>query len=173
MPLQRQNDPEVLPSKEQPCTASGGTYDACTQVMQEQSHRTGLEERERPCSTSTEMCPELILRISEEKPCDSTRVSESSAQMAETVVPSSLCCCSPQSLKLRDFIENWFPPPMEPDCSSDDMEWLFGTKQDKKCGAKIAKVGSLGLPHANYTTLPHACYLPEADIYALPFTLPY
>ncbi|KAJ0039955.1 hypothetical protein Pint_28531 [Pistacia integerrima] len=32
-----------------------------------------------------------VLKLNEEKPCLSTRVSQSSAQMAETVVPSSLC----------------------------------------------------------------------------------
>lgn len=191
MPFQRQNDPKGLPSSEQPCTASGGTDGACTQAMQEHAHRTGLEEGEMPCSPSreitgleegklpcsaaAEMCPELTLRVNEEKPCLSTSVSESSAQMAETVVPSSLCGrCSPQlALKFRDVIENWVPPPMEPDCTFGYKEWLFGTRQDRIHGAKICEAGGLGLPHANSTTLPHVCYLPEVDMYALPFTVPY
>ncbi|XP_031250430.1 uncharacterized protein LOC116108322 [Pistacia vera] len=148
LPLQRQNDPEVLPSREQPCSASGGIDDACTQVMQEHAHRIGLEEGELPCSTSKEMCSELMLRLNEEKPCLSIRVSQSSAQMAEIVVPSSLCDrCSPQlALKCRDVIKNWVTPPTELDCTFDDKEWLFRAKQDQICGAKIGEVGSLGLP---------------------------
>ncbi|KAJ0097965.1 hypothetical protein Patl1_29135 [Pistacia atlantica] len=55
-----------------------GIDDAYTQVMQEHAHRTGLEEGELPCSTSREMCSELMLRLNEEKPCLSTRVSQSS-----------------------------------------------------------------------------------------------
>ncbi|XP_031276744.1 uncharacterized protein LOC116135177 [Pistacia vera] len=127
------------------------------------------------CLLVGEMCPKLMLRVNEEKSCLSTRVSQSSAQMAETVVPSSLCGrCSPQlALKSRDVIENWVPPPTELDCTFDDKEWLFRAKQDQICEAKIGEVGSLGLPLSNSTTLPHVCYLLEADIYALPFTVPY
>ncbi|XP_024032797.1 splicing regulatory glutamine/lysine-rich protein 1 [Morus notabilis] len=55
LPLQRHKDPEILPSKEQSCSASGRTHNAFVQGRpSEPASRQGKEQGEHhPCSTST------------------------------------------------------------------------------------------------------------------------
>lgn len=175
-------------SKKNPCLVPGRIEDASIQLMHEPVPRSGGVV-ENPCSTSRKMCPEHAVRLCKEKPRCPTAVSESSkkprlstgdsecySQMAETSVPSKFCgSCSPLlASKFLDVIENWVPPPMPSDSNDfGDQEWLFVTKQrsrDKRCDLDSVGVTT---SHANTTTWPRVCYLPEADVYALPFTVPF
>lgn len=176
-------------SKKNPCLVPGRIEDASIQLMHEPVPRSGGGVVENPCSTSRKMCPEHAVRLCKEKPRCPTAVSESSkkprlstgdsecySQMAETSGPSKFCGgCSPLlALKFLDVIENWVPPPMPSDSNDfGDQEWLFETKQrsrDKRCDLDSVGVTT---SHANTTTWPRVCYLPEADVYALPFTVPF
>lgn len=176
-------------SKKNPCLVPGRIEDASIHLMHEPVPRSGGGVVENPCSTSRKMCPEHSVRLCKEKPRLPTAVSESSkkprlstgdsecySQMAETSVPSKFCgSCSPLlASKFLDVIENWVPPPMPSDSNDfGDQEWLFVTKQrsrDKRCDLDSVGVTT---SHANTTTWPRVCYLPEADVYALPFTVPF
>ncbi|TXG59828.1 hypothetical protein EZV62_014401 [Acer yangbiense] len=216
LPLQRQKDPDVLPNKEQPCTASesGRSVDASIQVMHEPALRPGREGKQHPCFTSTKGRPEVTSRhndrkpclsigatescaqmvdenpclstratescaqIVDEKPCFSTRPTKSRVQKVETSPALSLCgICPPDlTLKLRDVIGNWVPPSIQSDCTDfGDEEWLFESKQNQKCGSRRCEEDIVASSHTNTITWPQpqVCYLPEVDIYALPFTVPY
>lgn len=54
-----------------------------------------------------------------------------------------------------------------------DQEWLFGTTKQDRHGYKRLKVCHDVSCHADSTTRLRAQYLPEADVYGLPYTIPF
>jgi hypothetical protein len=71
----------------------------------------------------------------------------------------------------KDLVENWVSPPIQSERTDlDELEWLFGRKHP---GRERAKVSSDISCTGSANLLPRAQYLPEADIYALPFTVPF
>jgi hypothetical protein len=175
LPLQRHKDPEVLPSKEQPCSSSGRTEDALAQGVHESVPRPGRDPEENCCSTSGNVGQELTFRLSKE-PFPSSQASTMFAHKAEPVALPSASGSESFSLPspLRGLIQNWVPPPIQRECSeSDDLEWLFESKRNRNHAVERYKIGTDGLYDQNSTPWPRASYLPEADIYALPFTVPF
>ncbi|XP_022740691.1 uncharacterized protein LOC111292527 [Durio zibethinus] len=175
LPSQRHKDPEVLPSKEQPCSTSGRIDDSFVQAMHEHASRPGRELEKRPCSTSSIGRSELTFKLSKEKPCSSC-ASESLGNKAEAFLPSNLCgSCSPTlALEFKILVEDWVVPTLQTEWTSfGDEDWLSQKKQNLNGRVERSKDGNVGLSQMNSTTWPHACYLPEADIYALPFTIPF
>ncbi|XP_043697250.1 splicing regulatory glutamine/lysine-rich protein 1-like isoform X2 [Telopea speciosissima] len=76
--------------------------------------------------------------------------------------------------RYRDLIENWVPPIIENSLSDfDDEEWFFKTQSKSERVAKRYKPsndeGCLG----SSDLWPRACYLPGADVYVLPYTVPF
>ncbi|KAL7261735.1 hypothetical protein ACSBR1_000196 [Camellia fascicularis] len=75
----------------------------------------------------------------------------------------------------KDLVENWVPlPPQllqgEP-TDLDELEWLFQRKhQDEE---RSTEVNSDASCRGGSTLWPRALYMPEADIWALPFTVPF
>ncbi|XP_022751485.1 stress response protein nst1-like [Durio zibethinus] len=176
LPSQRHKDPEVLPSKEQSCSTSGRIDDAFVQGMHEHAPRPGRELEEHPYSTASIRRPELTIKLSKEKLCSSSGASESLAHNAEASLPSNLCSsCSPTlALELKNLVEDWVVPTLQTERTSfGEEDWLFQKKQNLSSGIKSSNEGNLGLSQINSPTWPHACYLPEADVYALPFTIPF
>ncbi|XP_058220114.1 uncharacterized protein LOC131330513 [Rhododendron vialii] len=71
----------------------------------------------------------------------------------------------------KDLVENWVSPPLQSERTDlDELDWLFGRKhpvrERVKASNDVSCIGSANL-------LPRAHYLPEVDIYALPFTIPF
>ncbi|CAI9786527.1 unnamed protein product [Fraxinus pennsylvanica] len=78
-------------------------------------------------------------------------------------------------LKYKSLFENWDPPQLlAQDIGQDDEEWLFrGRNQDVHVGRKI-KLFSDPISCSSTSALgPRAQYLQEADVYALPYTVPF
>ncbi|XP_022775439.1 vicilin-like seed storage protein At2g18540 isoform X2 [Durio zibethinus] len=176
LPSQRHKDPEVLPSKEQPCSTSGRIDDAFVQGMHEHAPRPGRELEEHPCSTSSIRWPEVTFKLSKEKPCPSSGASES--VNAEASLSSNLCStCSPiLALEFKNLVEDWVVPTLQMQSeltSFNHEDWLFQKKLNHKSWVEGSKDGNVGSSQINSKTWPHARYLPEADIYALPFTVPF
>lgn len=73
----------------------------------------------------------------------------------------------------KSLIEDWVPPPLHFELNdSNDEDWLFGRKQQSQ-GLKRLK-SSNDMPCQQSSTLwPCAHFLPEADIYALPYSIPF
>ncbi|KAK1586448.1 hypothetical protein Q3G72_002655 [Acer saccharum] len=163
---------------ENPCLSTRAT-ESCAQIVDEKpcfSTRPTKSRDENPClsTRAAESCAQIV----DEKPCFSTRPTKSRVQMVETSPASSLCgICPPDlTLKLRDVIGNWVPPSIQSDCTDfGDEEWLFESKQNQKCGSRRCEEDIVASSHTNTITWPQpqVCYLPEVDIYALPFTVPY
>ncbi|KAI5655955.1 hypothetical protein M9H77_24748 [Catharanthus roseus] len=81
--------------------------------------------------------------------------------------------------KYTDLAVNWIPPSTHFEASdADDQEWLFGTKQEhqlvqRHTDEKNDKVLSQISCSSSASLWPAAQYLPGADIYSLPYTIPF
>ncbi|KAF8405424.1 hypothetical protein HHK36_010330 [Tetracentron sinense] len=173
---QKHKDLEGLPSKEQPCSKSG----AICIAVQEKYEIASRSIKEQPCSTSgrTKIRPqEIAPRAGKEQLCSTSgSIDERLTQMNAETAPASIFFGSGSlqiESQIRDLIENWVPPPVE-GIDFDDQDWLFETKQHHKHEAKRVQSSNDSLSYGCSTLQqPRACYLSEADIYALPFTLPF
>ncbi|KAE8707139.1 hypothetical protein F3Y22_tig00110387pilonHSYRG00947 [Hibiscus syriacus] len=175
MPSQRHKDPEVLPTKEQPCSTSGKIDEAFVQGTHEHVPRPGRELEEHSCSTANIRFPELTPKLSKETPFFSSGAPESVARSAEASLPTSLCSsCSPTlALGYKNLVEDWVVPTLQTELAGfADEDWLFQRKQNVDHAIKSSEDGNIGTCQMNSTSWPHARFLPEADIYALPFTVP-
>lgn len=79
-------------------------------------------------------------------------------------------------LQYKNLIENWLPPSLQSDNLDvdDDQSWLFQRKP-KHTRVEGKNVGSNDTSCGNSSSLwqPRAQYLPVADLYALPYTVPF
>ena len=75
--------------------------------------------------------------------------------------------------QFRELIDNWVPDPqLNEHPEFDDQEWLFQTRSVQRNTTERSKPIHEDLLHGRSSTLyPHARYLPEADLIALPFTI--
>ncbi|KAK8266053.1 hypothetical protein V6Z11_D12G216800 [Gossypium hirsutum] len=173
---QLHKDPEELPSKEQPCSTSGNTDEAFVQRVHEHAPRPGKEPEEQPCSTSDIKRPELTFKLGKEKACSSSNTSKTLAHNAKAPTSSNLCTtCPPKlALQLKNLVEDWVMPTLQSELtSSSDDDWLFQKKQNLNTEVKTHKDGNLNSNQMSSATWPRACFLPEAGIYALAFTVPF
>ncbi|KAF5194155.1 Dna ligase 1-like [Thalictrum thalictroides] len=155
LPLVKHRDPEELLSKEQLCSTSGATEitdckmaDNCPNIKQVCSISGRTEVQAQGCS---EPAPAV-----------------SSAALLNL-------CNSPSRLSdvhLRDIIENWVIPPIQIERTDlDDQSWLFDIPSKRE--PKRSKVSDVATCYNGSMWPPRACYLPEADMYALPYTVPF
>ncbi|KAA8532003.1 hypothetical protein F0562_006855 [Nyssa sinensis] len=174
LPVQRHKDPELLPSKVQSCFALGSS-DALLQEKKEHAPRPVGEGIEHHHYNSRIISQDIASKLSKEKPCPSSGSSEFLSQKLQTAATSCLHHGSSLlELKFRDLIENWVPPILESECTDlDDQEWLFPTKHNHSFGVKRFEAGMDVLTRKCSASWPGACYLPEVDVYALPFTVPF
>ncbi|OMO87380.1 hypothetical protein CCACVL1_09089 [Corchorus capsularis] len=84
------------------------------------------------------------------------------------------------ALQYEALFENWVPPPplqLENQLENqDDDDWLFASKKQGQPVAKrtsLVDTGSTCHASAGATSWPRAQFLPEVEIYALPYTVPY
>ncbi|GAV64831.1 hypothetical protein CFOL_v3_08346 [Cephalotus follicularis] len=176
LPLRRHKDPEVLPSNEQPCSASDRGDDISVQEKHKPAPITGRQAGEHSCSVSGNSGLEHNFRISQGKPCSSSGAPEITDQKAKAAWPANLCGgCSPGlALKTRDLIENWVAPPLQSESTNSvNEDWLFKTKQNQNKETKRREDNGVSLGGVDPTPWPRLCYLPEVDIYALPFAVPF
>ncbi|KAK8264834.1 hypothetical protein V6Z11_D12G136100 [Gossypium hirsutum] len=176
LPSQRHKDPEVLSSKEQPCSTSGNTDEAFVRRVHEHAPRPGKELEEQPCSTSDIKRPELTFKLGKEKACSTSRTSETLAHNAKAPTPSNLCTtCPPKlALQLKNLVEDRVMPTLQSELtSSGDDDWLFQKKQNLNTEVKTHRDGNLNSNQMSSATWPRACFLPDAGIYALAFTVPF
>ncbi|TYH38896.1 hypothetical protein ES332_D12G142500v1 [Gossypium tomentosum] len=176
LPSQRHKDPEVLSSKEQPCSTSGNTDEAFVRRVHEHAPRPGKELEEQPCSTSDIKRPELTFKLGKEKACSTSRTSETLAHNAKAPTPSNLCTtCPPKlALQLKNLVGDRVMPTLQSELtSSGDDDWLFQKKQNLNTEVKTHRDGNLNSNQMSSATWPRACFLPDAGIYALAFTVPF
>ena len=81
-----------------------------------------------------------------------------------------------EGLRYQNLIENWVPPQILQDVCVDneDEDWLFGGKSKLEMPEKKRVLRDDSIPCSNTLSLwPRAQYLPEVDMFALPYTVPF
>ncbi|GAA0140245.1 hypothetical protein LIER_01628 [Lithospermum erythrorhizon] len=77
-------------------------------------------------------------------------------------------------LRYRDLFLNWVPPPPQTELEPDDQDWLFDKKKNPDNQSEKKLKSSNNVSCGNSSSLwPCAQFIPEADIYALPYTVPF
>ncbi|KAL1343961.1 hypothetical protein HN51_017876 [Arachis hypogaea] len=72
------------------------------------------------------------------------------------------------------LFQNWVPPPLTVDGLSSDEDWLFGSElKDGRSDTKRVKPISGAMRCSSTSLWPRAQYVPEVEIYALPYTVPF
>ncbi|XP_073123240.1 uncharacterized protein [Henckelia pumila] len=83
---------------------------------------------------------------------------------------------SPESVQYQNLIENWVPPSLQDAPSSpEDLDWLVCSKDHGLRSERRQKFENNSMFCSSSSSLwqPRAQLLPEVDVYALPFTVPY
>ncbi|KAK2982273.1 hypothetical protein RJ640_020825 [Escallonia rubra] len=166
LPLQKHKEPDASVSKDQICSTSGRTE-------QPRKH-----ESENFCSTSVGTDPAQGFSFrNKEASCSTSGRTEVDKKYTRVVVASTSLDSELDRVHslYKDLVANWTPPALERQLHEfDDQEWLFGRKHEEKQVEKRYKP-TTGISCSTSSTLwpPRAQYLPEADIYALPYTLPF
>lgn len=142
---------------------------------------------QHPCSTSA---PEHASKPREEKskePILTTKLSKkktSSSSAPETFQPSSLCRICPPSMaeQFLNVVENWVPNTIERRVeltNSEDEEcwWFMKKPSSHKFGTERCKQHNINNESkpaiSSSMAWPCARLLPEADVHALPYTVPF
>lgn len=175
LPLQWHKDLEVLPSKGQPCSALGRT-DVFVQEMCDLSPKPGRREGEHLCFASGITGQGLDHKLGRKNPCPSSAAHEIFGQKPE-IAPASISSGSDSSLlepRFKDLLDYSVPPLMQSQFpASDNQDWLLETKQNHNLAAERCETNHDGGSYGNSAQWSRVCYLPEVDIYALPFTVPF
>lgn len=142
---------------------------------------------QHPCSTSA---PEHASKPREEKrkdPVFTTKLGKekkiSSSSTPEISQPSSLCRICPPSMAVQflNVVENWVPNTIERRVdliNSEDEEcwWLMKKPSSQKFGTERCKqinINNEMKQVSNSMAWPCARLLPEADVHALPYSVPF
>lgn len=150
---------ETATESEKLATKSGQESTSAVERM-EICSQTRTAEGTSSCENMTTSVVERMEICSQTRTAEGTNACENKIQGAE----------SPHTR----LIENWVPPQFEL-CESeiDDEEWLFEAQRKLRGGSKRHK-STDDISCCRSSTLRHQAYLlPEADIYALPFTVPF
>ncbi|KAG2243354.1 hypothetical protein Bca4012_080974 [Brassica carinata] len=177
LPIRRPKDPEVMvmTNKDQPCPSREIKLDSLVTKEQPQQH---------PCSTSAPQQEKRKKHTSSRKHKEKKKVPSSTTQ--ETYQPSRLCRLCPPSVAehFLNVVENWVPNTIESRVeltnSEDDDESWWLMKKKKPSSHKIDTCKQLNRNNETKEVLisssiawPRASLLPEADVYALPYTVPF
>ena len=167
MPLQRHKDPE--PALER--------TDVIVQEMCNPVPKPGRRKEEYLCYASGITIQGLNLKPGKENPRHSSAAAEVLGEKPEigTAPMSSGSSSSLLELRFMELLEYWAPPVVQSQWSApDNQDWLLETKENNyNLAAERHETNCDGVSHGNSAPWPRVCYLPEVDIYALPFTVPF
>lgn len=129
--------------------------------------------------------PNSLSRTSDNQSCPPVSVSEPSTSTPGWVDRVAVDNATPSCSKVhensiefqyKNLIENWLPPSLQSDnldFDDDDQSWLFQRKP-KQTRVEEKSVGSNDTTCGSCSSLwPRAQYLKDADLYALPYTVPF
>ncbi|XP_030541546.1 uncharacterized protein LOC115749000 [Rhodamnia argentea] len=170
--------------------ASASSIERCGNILRIRLKRTATADSplggQPECSTSgTAYFTPKNRRETSQVPCQINATSidarelvvekpETSAQL-DIAFPTVSSSTRNESLELESayeaLIEHWVPLPLDHGLDeSDDQDWLFDTKRAEGKGPKKLKSGDDAVIPCTWP--PQAHFLPEAEIYALPYTVP-
>ncbi|KAK2660761.1 hypothetical protein Ddye_007294 [Dipteronia dyeriana] len=161
LPTQKQRESDALPSKELSCSTAGKVSESQDQQT-ETVHVRGKKQQQ--CSTNSingELPPPKsdLGRKEKVEPSGAKTAFEIEMQRTESLY---------QSL-LGDLVSIPLVPQMD---TSEDLEWLLGTKKQRGASKTLKASDDVSCRQSSSMWL-HAQYLPEVDIYSLPYTIPF
>ena len=174
LPIRRQNDdPEVImmtttnkDQQKKPCPSLEIKLDTVKNVTREQ-------QQQHPCSTS---------KAHEERRKDQiVRTKVGKERKLSSTTSSGLCRLCPPSMAVQflNVVENWVPNRVELTNSEDDECWWFMKKPSSQKFDATERCKQLNRNNESKQAIsssmawPCARLLPEADVHALPYTVPF
>ncbi|XP_072954043.1 uncharacterized protein [Typha angustifolia] len=144
-----------------------------------------LKHEARDSDTAAVKQKKLEKHVASDEPCFSGRDTGTALEVevagATRILSSSgrKLSVSEEEQMFRELIVCWNPPKLQFDDSSiADEDWLFGTAKSqrksnpKKCVVSEEPLLSQGNDGSN-SLQPRACYLPDLDMYQLPYVVPF
>lgn len=169
----------VSASKEQICSTSG-SKDLHGHRRPDVGRRTSQDDI---CSSlrTNNVVQGLSFGHDKELSCSTSGRTEGLAQDNNRITSGFSSCTTSRENEMQKIdlctkflIQNLVPPALPSDLSNiDDDEWLFGRKHSDGAVEKRFKASSDVSCCGSSASWPHAQYLAEADIYALPYTVPF
>ncbi|XP_021286792.1 uncharacterized protein LOC110418400 isoform X1 [Herrania umbratica] len=95
------------------------------------------------------------------------------SEMAPTSSCSEISLLQIES-QFTELVANWLPPSLQSEhFDIVDLDWLFETKRPRSDIRDTCNASYNVLHQGDFTQYPGAQYLPQANIYALPYAVPY
>ncbi|XP_073286321.1 uncharacterized protein [Primulina huaijiensis] len=167
----KQNLSDISINEQQLCSTSGRT------------DIPPLRNRQQNFCASTEKTSDFVLgdfNRADKKQIISTSGKSEPAAPAKTGTPFVLDAIevskkSSKAMQYKNLIENWVPPSLRDASSSpEDLDWLFSSKDHGLPSERRQKIENDVFCSSSSSLLqPRAQLLPEFNVYALPFTVPY
>lgn len=176
--VQLRKESDISVGREQICSISGSTNTLCLQ-----GHGVGrIPSQDETCSSlgGKNIVKQLSVGPSKELSCSTSGRTEALA--LEDQIKSGFSSCTPQETEMQKIksytkflIQSLVPPALPSEVSNiDDDEWPFQRKYSDGNEAKKFKAsGDFSCSGVGSLWWPCAQYLAEAEIYALPYTVPF
>ncbi|XWS20928.1 hypothetical protein CRYUN_Cryun30bG0011400 [Craigia yunnanensis] len=156
--LKKPREPDASLSEESTCSTSGRVDSSTQPKAQEQFYPWSKKENA------------ITTAVSEQKLwCDDEKREPIPSSSGTSVYDNEM---QKAALQNKTLIEDWVPLSLQVK-QNDDADWLFMIKQQGKPAAKRSEVDNDVTCSASATSCPRAHFLPEAEIYALPYTVPF
>uniref|UniRef100_A0A2N9FRN6 Uncharacterized protein n=1 Tax=Fagus sylvatica TaxID=28930 RepID=A0A2N9FRN6_FAGSY len=165
-PLKTLREPDASLSNEQLCSTSGRVGFSAHQ-KDEILHVPSQGKCHSPNATKSIVAEEPASRPEKEVPCPLPRKIKLTKHEKKIQKTESL---------YKSLIENFvLPPPHYQGDNFGDEEWLYSTKHEEDTNGSKRFKACNDVSSCRSPTLwqQHAQYLPEADIYALPYSVPF
>ncbi|CAI9763807.1 unnamed protein product [Fraxinus pennsylvanica] len=175
LPSRKKNEPDTSFDKPQLCSTSG-RMDFPVQQKDEIALRAS---RGTVCTTSqgtNNLVQEVPARTEHELVFSASRQTEAADVKLGTSFGASAALTPIKRLELqyKNLVENWVPHALHPLANDpDDQEWLQSKDKDV-CAEKRFRSSSDAISRSSSLALwPQSRYLPDVDICALPYVVPF
>ncbi|KAH6799916.1 hypothetical protein C2S52_000380 [Perilla frutescens var. hirtella] len=170
----KKNQSDASVDDQKHCSTSGRTHFPA----QIDNDIASTQRNEGFCSTSGSagnVGRRLVLKTSGESSKQIATAAPALQTIALPAADAATTTLSKEGLIYRNLIENWVPPQLQDVCfDGGDEDWLFGSKGKVEQPEKRSMCRDDIMSCSNTSSLwPRVQYLPEVDIYALPFTVPF
>ncbi|KAK9108682.1 hypothetical protein Sjap_016742 [Stephania japonica] len=151
LPLLKSKGLEASPCGEQHCSTSRSV----DIIARDKDYADSGLQKENSCSEIIETVDHDVVEPAATSNCKESESSERDA-------------------RLRKLIDSWVPPPFQIERSdSEDLEWLFSGRHRVEVKRERAIDGALQKSCSNFLNGSYSCWRAEADVYALPYTVPF
>lgn len=173
LPSKKQNQSDASAKEQQICSTSGRTH-----FPSQTNDDIALRHRDKSELTSNVGQGLVPSTDRDQQMCSTSKQIETAAAGKTLFSSAADAVMTPmlrEELLYKNLIENWVPPQLQDACiDTEDQDWLLSGKNKDLQSEKRRISRDDGMSCSSTSTLwPRAQYLPEVDVYALPFTVPF